>query len=138
MIRDAYNIYSNLQAVTATADSTNTIDQLKAGDAYSSMWLRVRAETAFAGGTSLAINLLTADDTAFSVNLVTYPVLATTVLASLTGDTVLAQFRIPPGMRRYHKLNYVVVGTMTAGTINAELVTDVPTNRRGTKFGYLG
>ena len=138
MIRDANNIYSNLQAVTVTADSTNTIDQTKAGDTYSSMWLRVRAETVFTGGTSLAINLLTADDTAFSVNLNTIPVLATTVVASLAGDTVLCEFRLPMGMRRYHKLNYVVVGTMTGGTINAELVTDIPTNRRGTKLGYLG
>jgi hypothetical protein len=138
MIRDAFNIYSDLQAVTVTADSTNTIDQLKAGDTYCSMWLRVRVETAFAGGTSLTVNLLTADDTSFSVNLNTFPVLATTVTANLTGDTVLCQFRIPPGMRRYSKLNYVVVGTMSAGTINAELVTDVPNNRRGTKLGYMG
>lgn len=137
MIKDAFNTYSTLQAVTATADSTNTIDQLKAGDAYSSMWLRIKTDTAFAGGTSLAVNLLTADDTAFSTNLTTIPILAATAVASLTADTLLAEIRIPLGMRRYHKLNYVVVGTMTAGTINSELVTDVPTNRRGTKFGYL-
>ena len=62
MIRDKENIYSNLQVVTATADSTNIIDHRAKGDAYESLWLRVRVDTAFAGGTSLAVSLVTADD----------------------------------------------------------------------------
>jgi hypothetical protein len=136
MIRDAFNTYSNLQAVTVTADSTNIIDQIAKGDAYESLWLRARVETAFAGGTSLAISLVTADDVGFTTNVTAFPVLAATVTASLTGDTVLVQQRLPQGMRRYSKMVYTVVGTMTAGTINAQLVTDIPTNRRGTR--YLG
>jgi hypothetical protein len=136
MIRDAHNMYSNLQAVTVTADSTNILDQKAKGDAYASMWLRIRVETAFASGTSIAVSLLTADDTAFSTNLTTFSILPATVTASLTGDTVLYQARLPQGMRRYSKLVYTVVGTYTAGTINSELVTDIPTNRRGAR--YLG
>lgn len=136
MIRDAFNMYSNLQAVTATADSTNTIDHLEKGDAYVSSWLRLRVDTAFAGGTSIAVNLVTADNSTFSTNVTTFPVLAATALTGLTADTVVYQARLPMGMRRYSKLTYTVVGTMTGGTIDADLVTDIPTNRRGAR--YLG
>lgn len=137
MIRDKENIYSNLQVVTATADSTNIIDHRAKGYAYESLWLRVRVDTAFAGGTSLAVSLVTADDSSFSTNAITFPVLAATVTASLTADTVLVQQRLPQGMRRYSKVVYTVVGTMTGGgSLDAELVTDIPTNRQGTR--YLG
>ncbi len=137
MIRDHENIYSNLQVVTATADSTNIIDHTAKGDAYESMWLRIRVDHVFAGGTSLAASLVTADDDAFTTNATTFPVLPATLTAALTADTVLYQGRLPQGMRRFSKIVYTVVGTMSGGgTIDAELVTDIPTNRQGAR--YLG
>jgi len=48
------------------------------------------------------------------------PVIA---LASLKkAEKPLVKMAIPNGLQRYLKLNYVIVGTMTAGAVTAQLV----------------
>lgn len=133
MIRDVQTIYSDAQAVTdvGTTDSTNTIDQLAAGDTYVPQFLRVRVNTAFTSGGSgtLAVNLVTDDASNFG-SATTIPLVAATAVASLIANKVLFQGRLPIGIKRYRKLQYVVgTAAMTAGKIDAEEVIDIPTNR---------
>jgi len=132
-MRDVLNTYSDAQAlVTASSiDSTGVIDQLAAGDAYEPAILKVKVNTAFttsAGGT-LAVNLLTDDAVGFGTA-TTFPLVPTTAVAALTLNKVLYQGRLPIGMKRYHKLVYVVgTGDMTAGKVDAFLTDVVATNR---------
>lgn len=133
MIRDVQTIYSDAQAITSVGntDSTNTIDQLAAGDTYVQQFLRVRVNTAFTSGGSatLAVNLVTDDDPAFG-SATTIPLVTATPVGSLTAKKVLFQGRLPIGIKRYRKLVYVVgTAAMTAGKIDAEEVIDIPTNR---------
>lgn len=132
MIRDAIN-YSTAQAITATGntDSTNTIDQLAAGDAYNPAELRISVNTTFTSGdaATLAVNLVT-DDAAGFGTATTIPLVAATAVATLTAGTVLYSGRYPRGLKRYHKLQYVVgVAVMTAGKIDAHPITETPTNK---------
>ena len=133
MIRDVQTIYSDAQAVTNVGNtySTNTIDQLAAGDTYVPQFLRVRVNTAFTSGGAgtLAVNLVTDDDSGFGTA-TTIPLVGATALAALTAGKVLFQGRLPIGIKRYRKLQYVVgTAAMTAGKIDAEEVIDIPTNR---------
>jgi len=133
MILDSQLIYSDAQAITSVGntDSTNIIDQLSAGDAYESMFITIQVETAFtsAGAGTLAVNLLIDSDVAFGTA-TTVPLVAATALANLTDGKVLFKGRVPFGMKRYRKLQYVVgTAAMTGGKIDAMEVTDVQTNR---------
>ena len=115
---------------TGTYDSTNVINSGADGDTYSDpMFLFIKMGTAAVGaGASLAINLLTDDDSAFG-SAKTIPVLAATGVASLTKNVELVKMRMPLGMQQYKKLQYVISGAaLTAGTITAALVDEVPTN----------
>jgi len=128
MYQDVENIYSDDQAITATADSTNTINQGADNQAYVEQFLEVRVTTTFAGGTSVAIDLTYDDDAAFG-SATTKEVIPATVVASLTAGTVLHRQRLPQGFLQHSKLVYTVVGTPTAGAIKAMLVPDVPQAR---------
>lgn len=131
---DIQNLYSEAQAITSTGntDSTNTIDQLAAGDAYVANFLVVRVDTTFTSGGAgtLAVNLVTSDAADFGSGVKTFPIVAATALAGLTTGTNLHRGRLPLGLLRYRKLVYVVgTAAMTAGKVDAVEVTDVATNR---------
>ena len=128
MYSDVENIYCDDQAITVTADSTNTINQLADNQAYKEQWLDVRVTELFAGGTSVAIDLVYDDDSAFG-SAVTMEVIPATVVASLTLGAVLYRQRLPQGFLQHSKLVFTVVGTPTAGTIKGQLVPDVPQAR---------
>ena len=133
MFIDYENLFSNAQAVTVTAASTNVID-LGANHAYiqtlfekGMVGILAQVHTTFAGGTSVAIQLQTDSDEAFGTveTLYATPAIATATLAAgyrfrLSG--------LPLGIKRYVRLNYVVVGTHTAGKITAGLVLDLQSN----------
>ncbi len=133
---DVQNLYSDAQSFasvsTGNTDSTNVINQLAAGDAYvDPAFLRIQVGTAFTSGGSatIAINLLTADNSSFT-NATTFPIVPETAYTAFTAGKVLYQGRMPLGMKQYHKLVYVIgtAGT-TAGTVTAGLRAEVPTNR---------
>lgn len=134
MIRDAQATYSYKQAITAlgNTDSTNTIDQIATGDAYNPVFIVAQVSTAFASGGAgtLAVNLITADDAAFTVNVTTTQIVGAQALAALSKGAVLFKGQLPQGERRYRKLQYVVgTAAMTAGNITAFETLDVQTNR---------
>lgn len=126
MFLDKQNLFSDKQAVTATALATETVD-LGKGDAGPSeeVSLFVSADGASGTGT-LVIELQTADACAAGgsltspVTVATYPV---TNEALKAGGKIVAA-RLPHGMKRYAGLNYVVTGTITGAKITAGLVLD--------------
>lgn len=136
MFIDYSLLLSSAQAITTTAVSTNVIDigtarDLGVGD-DPTLDINAQVVTAFAGGTSIqAVWQGSADNSTF-VDMASGPVIA---LANLVVGAQLLPFPLPmfqPGlttMYRYFRINYVVVGTMTAGNITSTLVLDRQANR---------
>lgn len=133
MITDKENLFSEDQAVTVSAASTNVIDlgndasEIQALNEKGHVELFVQVTTAFASGTSLKVTLQSDDDEAFGS--------ATTLLdtAAIATASLVAgyQFKfgsLPQINEQYLRLYYTVVGTMSAGKIFAGLVVDRQTN----------
>jgi hypothetical protein len=129
--QDRTNQFSDGQALTTTADSTDNVDfgagidhlgnatTLDLGESARHSWLNVTVVTAFAGGTSVQIALQdSADDSSFAA---TNPVIATPAVAAATlvAGYVVMRLPLPPDLRRYLKLVYTIVGTFTAGAVDA-------------------
>ena len=110
MIIDAELMFSNKQAVTATAASTNEIDLGAAGDAIGQeLTIHVMVDTAFDKLTSLAVAVQTSDASGSGMaTVVTSPAIA---LASLVKGAEIFTVRVPKGLKRYVQLLYTVVGT---------------------------
>ena len=66
MLMDNTLVFSDGQKITATAASTNKVDQLAAGDAFAALWLVVDVKEAFTNLTSLTIGIETDDVAAFT------------------------------------------------------------------------
>lgn len=138
---DAQNLFSDAQAVTATAISTNF---LNLGDTYqpalspaklvrdigggNDIPLLAQVVSTFTGLTSIEVQVQTDDNSAFS----------TPKMVASSGAIELARLKagfkfpipvIPMGAdERYIRLRYVVVGTGTAGTITAGITAGIQTN----------
>lgn len=125
---DRETTFSNDQAVTTgTQDSTDTYDTGNDGNNINTnRELQVLAvvTTAFAGGTSLNAQLVESD----SADLSSPTVLAESgviVEADLTVGKRLLATALPRTSKRYLGMQYVTVGTHTAGTVFAGLVRDI-------------
>lgn len=115
-------VFSDAQAVTTTAPSTNVV-KTNGGDVPNRLFLVVRVDSAFAGCTSVTPSVETDDASAFSsaetvATFPTYPV------ASLT-EGMLGIIPLPLGLKDYLRMKYTVAGTATAGKISA-FITDNP------------
>lgn len=124
MILDKENIMSNDQAITTTAASTDLIDlgltEMGEGEPIEVI---CQVTTAFAGGTSIDAALQTDDNASFSS--------ATQLQATgaIATATLVQGYRfkfsvLPEDCERYLRINYTVVGTMSAGNILAGLALD--------------
>lgn len=143
MIVDNTLVFSDSQAVTATAGSTNVIDIGAAGTAYghaaavnrdigkgTEIPIVVEVTEAFNNLTSLQISLETDDNAAFS-SPATVAQGPTVLLAALTLGAVLTwPSEIPEGVNeRYFRLKYTVVGTApTTGKLFASITAGRQTN----------
>jgi len=138
MLIDKQNMFSNAQAITATANSTDKVD-LQGGtpafttdtlgntvprDPGKSPELEIVAQVveAFSGGTSVAVSVVADDDPALGSPTTLHSTPAIAVATLKAGY----QFRIalPAGIAsadRYLGLVYTVVGTPSAGKISAWL-----------------
>jgi hypothetical protein len=127
MLTDREMTFSNNQAVTTgTQNSTDVYDQGVANvniNTGRELQVFVSVTTLFASGTSLAVNLVesAASDLSSPTVLATSGVIAE---ANLTKGAVLLRTAFPRTSKRYLGLQYVTVGTHTAGTIWGGVVRD--------------
>jgi len=123
---DAQNELSDAQAVTATALSTNVIDLNQAIPQYAGgddLFLTCKVNTAFAGGTSIRAILWT-DDTATvtsGADIISGDVVLTA--AATAGSSLLTVNLKNLPLQQYIGVQYVVVGTMSAGKVDTFLNT---------------
>lgn len=137
MIMDKENLFSEAQAVTASAGSTNVID-LGANDAliqelidgYAELFAQVVTGD-FTTGTSIKIGVQIDDDVAFG-SATTLLETAVIALADLVEGYKFKLPKIPSHIaERYMRFYYTVVGTMAVGGITAGIALDKQTNGVG-------
>lgn len=124
---DAKLIFSEDQALVATADSTNHIDLGNVTQGSGGpLWLVVVVTEAFVTATSYEVELFdSADDSSFAVPKVPITTGAVAVATLVAGYTAI-KVPLPDSIRRYLKLVYTEVGsTGTAGKFTA-FITDKP------------
>lgn len=142
MLLDKQNEFSDSQAITVTAISTNVIDTLPSGvlqpntvqnlgGTPGGAYLVVQVDEAFAGTAGTVTITLESDSTA---NLATSPTvhLSTGAIgqAALTAGAQVAILALPQGAyEKYLGLRYTVGGTITAGKLSAFLTRDIQTWR---------
>jgi hypothetical protein len=127
-------IFSEDQAITGTAQSTNVIDLAGASvdrGVGQPMRVRVTVTETFNNLTSLAFALISAN--ARSSETLTSPVTLLTVTKTLASGLLAAgqafDIAIPPGMQRYAALTYTVGGSNpSTGKVDARIVLDSQNN----------
>jgi hypothetical protein len=134
MILDDQNMFSDSQVLTVTANSTNVIDQNPLGGIPTAnlvrdigtgndVYLYAVCRTTFAGGTSLAVSLVSDDNSALSSPTIHFTSAAIALAALVAGF----EFKVeaPPGLyERFIGVVYTIVGTMSGGSaISAYLVS---------------
>lgn len=141
MLLDRQTQFSNRQAITASAASTDYINLQPKGKRPHSgggVWtdigigngvpLLVQVTDAFTGGTSVAVSVQTDDNPSFSSPKTVLQTAAIPV-ADLKAGYRFALDEFPTGTdEQYVRLYYTVVGTPTAGTITASAVAAVQYN----------
>lgn len=130
MIQDKKLMFSDSQAITATADSTNILDLGAHGDDIQrelTLFVQFRGTVESGGASTLVITLNTDDalnaggtDLAADNTLWTSASIAKT---ALTDGAMLVKMPLPPGIQRYLRLTYTVgTANLTAGAIDAGLI----------------
>jgi hypothetical protein len=125
MILDKQALFSDSQAVTTTAASTNYINNGSAADIGPGTHQRIFAivDEAFLTLTSLAISLEVDDNASFSSVATLWS--RTFLAAALTLNAKLDLPGIPAGCEKYMQLKYTVAGsTATAGKLTSGIVLD--------------
>lgn len=129
MITDAQlRLSGPAQAVsgTGTLTGTNAVDLLSANRNIGRgqyMRLAVTVDVTCTGGTSIQPQLIeSANADLSSPNVIASgPTVAT---ADLTAGTKIWDTALPDNTRRYYGIQYVRVGTFTAGAVSAHIVSD--------------
>ena len=129
MILDKQNMFSEDQAITATADSTNVIDLEAAGHAKGTpieVWVQVTTD--FATLTSLTVTL-DASAVEGMTDAVTLGVTGAIAAADLVAGYKFTLPSLPYNTLQYLELTYTVDGSnAAAGAVSAGLVLDQHTN----------
>ena len=125
MIFDKFNLFSEDQAITGSAASTNVIDLGVAGRGKGNMMeVVIQVTTAFADLTSLTVGVQTDTVEAFS-SPTTLQSSAAIVAASLVAGYKFKIQVMPEGLDQYVRLYFTVAGTnATAGKVFAGIVFD--------------
>lgn len=136
MILDKLLMFSEKQAVTASAASTDVIDlgpidgtRRDIGVGYPlEFWATVDTTATAAGAATLNIQLQTSPDNSTWTTLYDSGQLA---LSALTIGKRLFSTKVPQGVQRYLRLNYVVgTGPLTAGAFTSGINLDVDGNNQ--------
>lgn len=129
MILDETNLFSDDQAVTATADSTDIIKLPKNAAPGNPLPLVIQVTEDFATLTSLTVTVVTDDNSGFSSGTTVANSGAIAVADLVAGYKFPINF-VPRGTEEYVKLVYTVAGSnATAGKITAGFVFDDQTNK---------
>jgi hypothetical protein len=118
--------FSDAQAITVDAASTNYIDTQVAGRAYDEQWLEVMVNTTFdttgEEGT-LVVKLQTDSASTFDSPATDLYTSASFAESVLVAGTKLIQMRLPEGLERYIRLYFDVNNSdaFTAGKVDAYL-----------------
>lgn len=145
MISSAQDQFSDSQAITATAASTNTIDLKAAGTPYGGnalvrdigkgcdLPLAVTVTETFNNLTSLTISVETDDNSSFSSAATVFTTPAIPLASLVAGYQVPMLAEIPEGTKeQYVRLKYTVAGTApTTGKVWAGIVAARQTNYGG-------
>lgn len=124
MILDETLIFSDAQAVTASAASEQVVNQGAKGDATNALWLVAYVEEDFAGASKYELALETAADDAFSSHKKEL-FKASFAPADMKKGNTLFKVRLPVGAERYLRGNYTVTGTGTTGKVSLFLTDRV-------------
>lgn len=134
MILDKLLMFSEAQAVTASAASTDTIDlgpidgtrrDIGVGEPLE-YWVTTNATATAAGAATVNVQLQTSPDNSTWTTLTSSGDLA---LASLVAGRRIVSQKVPQGVQRYLRVNYVVgTGPLTAGAFTAGINLDVDGN----------
>lgn len=134
MILDKLLMFSEAQAVTATAASTDVIDlgpidgtrrDIGVGTPLE-FFVNVNTAATAAGAATVNIQLQTSPDNATWTTLFDSSALA---LAALTAGKRVVSVKVPQGVLRYLRVNYsVATGPLTAGAFTAGINLDVDAN----------
>jgi len=136
MYLDTLLEFSDSQAVTVTANSTNIVDlysgspqgqknALRDVGTGDDLYLMVQVDTTFVGGTSITPSLQSATSADLLTSPVTHITLPTYTTAQLTAGITLASVRLPKdSYKRYLGVVWTAVGTYTAGALSAFVTTD--------------
>ncbi|GAB0504963.1 hypothetical protein KU15F69_18680 [Escherichia coli] len=134
MITDKLLMFSEAQAVTASAASTDVIDLVPIdgtrrdiGVGYPlEFWATVNTTATAAGAATLNVQLQTSPDNSTWTTIYDSGTLA---LAALAAGKRLFSTKVPAGVQRYLRVNYVVAtGPLTAGAFTAGINLDVDNN----------
>ncbi|ECO8538853.1 hypothetical protein FXR31_24590 [Salmonella enterica] len=134
MILDKLLMFSEAQAVTASAASTDVIDlghidgtRRDIGVGYPlEFWANVNTTATADGAATLNVQLQTSPDNSTWTTLYDSGTLA---LAALTDGKRLFSAKVPAGVQRYLRVNYVVgTGPLTAGAFTSGINLDVDNN----------
>lgn len=130
MLIDKELEFSDAQAITAAAASTNIVDQGTAGDAFEHglrFVVTIVDETDLDPTTSLTVALQTATDAAFSSPVTLYT--QTTLTAALLAGTKLVDVLVPGGALQFLRAYYTPNGgNATQGAVDAALVRNTMNN----------
>ncbi|HFL4765778.1 TPA: Bbp16 family capsid cement protein [Escherichia coli] len=136
MILDKLLMFSEKQAVTASAASTDVIDlgpidgtRRDIGVGYPlEFWATVDTTATAAGAATLNVQLQTSPDNSTWTTLYDSGALA---LSSLTIGKRLFSKKVPQGVQRYLRVNYSVgTGPLTAGAFTSGINLDVDGNNQ--------
>lgn len=134
MILDKLLMFSEKQAVTASAASTDVIDlgpidgtRRDIGVGYPlEFWATVDTTATAAGAATLNVQLQTSPDNSTWTTIYDSGALA---LSSLTVGKRLFSTKVPSGVQRYLRVNYSVgTGPLTAGAFTSGINLDVDNN----------
>lgn len=151
MMMDYENMLSIGQAITETANSENVIQFVEPGKfvigeqtvesrlpipaSYRDLGrgekiqLHIQVVEDFAGGDSLQVSVVTADNAALTSNAVTLATTAAVPVAQLKAGYIFSIDAIPMGAtKQFVGLTYTVEGTHTAGKVDAGVVADRQTS----------
>jgi len=136
MILDALNLFSDAQAVTAAAASTNVIDLKSARDigVGENLYIGLNVDVAFtdAGSDSTLTVALQSDvDDGFATSLTTSTLFTIPALAAI-GDTFFVRISPDQANQRYIRLYYTPAnGDLTTGSVTAFIVHGI---QKGTDY----